>query len=246
MGKGYAIITGGSRGIGKTCAIECAAEGYDVVINYTSDRGQRAVEGVLEEIKAYGVKGIAVRANVGTFEGCKKLIDSSVEAFGPNIEILINNAGISNGKPFHEVEISQIEKTISVNLLSQLYCTRLALPYMIEQKKGWIINIASNAGIAGVEGYVDYSASKGGVITMTKALAKEVAQYNIKVNSIALGCFATDMTLDNPVENQEWVRQQTPLKKLGDLNEITILVRYLINTDFLTGQIISPNGGWTI
>lgn len=246
MAKGYAIVTGGSRGIGRTCVLECAAEGYDVVINYTSDRGKKAVDGVLEDVRALGVRGLAVRADVGTFEGCKKLVDSAVEEFGTNIEVLINNAGISNGAPFHETDIAQIERTISVNLLSQLYVTRLALPYMIEQKKGWIINISSNAGIAGVEGYVDYSASKGGVITMTKALAKEVAQFDIKVNSIAPGCFLTDMTLDNPVEAQEWCRQQTPLKRLGELNEITILVRYLLGSNFITGQTISPNGGWTI
>ena len=243
---GYAIVTGGNRGIGKACAMQLAEEGYDVVINYTSDRGHPYAEETLKELKEKGVDAISVRADVSEYEGCKKIVDKAVETFGKNITVLVNNAGIAYGKPFHEVTPDQIEKIIRTNLLSQLFCANLILPYMMEQNKGWIINISSNSGIMGVEGYVDYSASKGGSIALTKALAKEAAAYNIKVNCIAPGCFLSHIVTDSGEENMERLRLLTPLKKLGEMTDIALLVHYLVNTEFLTGQVISPNGGWTI
>jgi 3-oxoacyl-[acyl-carrier protein] reductase len=244
--SGYAIVTGSARGIGKHCAIQCAKEGYDVVLNYTSERGAKYIEETLSEVKACGVNAIVVCADLSKFEECQKFFDESVKAFGEDIEVLINNAGISVGSPFVEVEAEQMLRTINVNLMSQLYCTKLALPYMIKQRKGWIINMSSNSGIMGVEGYADYSASKGGSIAFTKAIAKEVAQYDIKVNAIAPGCFLTHMVTDSGEENMERLRQLTPLRKLGELSDMELLVHYLVNTEFLTGQVISPNGGWTI
>lgn len=245
MGE-YAIVTGGSRGIGKWCALQCAKEGYDVVINYTSDRGAKAAEETKKEIEALGVKVIAVRGDVSKYEDCKKIVDEAVATFGKDVAVLVNNAGISVGRDFTEVDIEQIERVISVNLLSQLYCARLVYPMMVARKKGWIINIASNSGIMGVEGYVDYSASKGGSIALTKALAKEAAHHGIKVNCIAPGCFASDMVMDAPQENIDFVTQSAPLKCLGDEAEMQRVVHYLITTTFTTGQVISPNGGWTI
>ena len=246
MNGEYAIITGGSRGLGKWGALQCAKEGYDVVITYHSDRGQGVVSETLKEIESYGGRAIAVRGDVSKFEDCKKVVEESVAAFGKKMTILINNAGISVMKAFHEIEPEQIDKMIGVNLLSEMYFARLILPYMMENKKGWIINLSSNAGIMGVELFADYSASKGGVIAFTKALAKEAAPYGIKVNSIAPGVFLTDMTNDSGEENVERLRQTAPLKVLGDEEEFQLLVHYLINTKFTTGQIISPNGGWTI
>lgn len=244
--EGYAIVTGGNRGIGKACAIQLAEEGYDVVINYTSDRGHPYALETVEEIKGKGVNAVAVRADVSEYEGCKKVFDEAIEAFGKNIAVLVNNAGISYGGPLHEVEPEQIERIIRTNLLSQIFCSKLVLPYMMEEKKGWIINISSNSGIMGVENFVDYSASKGGSIALTKALAKEVAEYNIKVNCIAPGCFLSHMVTDSGEENMERLRLLTPLKRLGEMTDMAILVHYLVNTEFLTGQVISPNGGWTI
>lgn len=246
--SGYAIITGSSRGIGKAAALQCAEEGYNVVLNYVSDRGAAVIDETLSEVKAKGVDAIVVRADVSTYEGCKKIIDSAVEAFGEDIEVLINNAGIIGdvALPFEQIDIEQMRKIIDTNLMSQFYITKLALPYMIKQNKGWIINIASNSGIMGVEGYLDYSASKGGVMSFSKGLAKEVAKYNIKVNAVAPGCFLTDILTDSGEENVERLRLVAPLQKLGQMEDIKLLVHYLINTEFIIGQVISPNGGWTI
>lgn len=244
--NGYAIVTGGNRGIGKACAIQLAEEGYDVFYNFTSDRGEPYADETLKELQEKGVEAAYVRADVSDWEGCKKVVDSAIEAFGTNITVLVNNAGICSGKPLYELEPEQIDRMIRTNLLSQLYCCKLVLPHMMEQKKGWIINMASNAGIMGVEKFVDYSASKGGTIALTKALAKEVAEYDIKVNAIAPGCFKSHMLTDTGEENMERRRLQTPLKKLGEMTDMALLVHYLVNTEFLTGQIISPNGGWTI
>lgn len=246
--SGYAIVTGSSRGLGKAAALQCAEEGYNVVLNYVSDRGAAHIDETLSEVKAKGVEAIVVRADVSTYEGCKKLIDSAVEAFGEDIEVLINNAGIIG--PVHlraqDLEIEQMRKVMDTNIMSQLYITKLALPYMIKQNKGWIINVASNAGIMAVEGFLDYSASKGAVITFSKGLAKEVAQYNIKVNCIAPGCFETDILTDSGPENVERLRLVAPLQRLGQMDEYRLLIHYLINTEFIIGQTISPNGGWTV
>lgn len=245
--SGYAIVTGGSRGIGRACAVACAKNGYDVVINYTSERGAKHVEESLKEIKACGVDAIAVRADVSTFEGCKKVVDTAVEKFGEDIEVLINNAGIcGDGAEFKDVPLEFIEKIMNTNLLSQLWVTKVALPYMIKQHKGWIINMSSNSGIMGVEGFCEYSASKAGSIGFTKALAKEVAKFDIKVNAIAPGCFLSHMVTDSGEENMARLTELTPLKKLGEMSDMELLVHYLINAEFITGQIISPNGGWTI
>lgn len=245
--EGYAIVTGASRGLGKAAAMQLAEDGYNVVINYVSERGQKHIRQTAEEIKAKcGVDVLVVRTDVAEYEGCKKIIDAAVEKFGEKIAILVNNAGIGVSHPFATATPEEMQRMINVNLMSQLYLSKLAYPYMAENGGGHIINVASNAGIMGVEGFIDYSASKGGVIAMTKAMAKELAGLNIQVNCIAPGCILSDLVTDSTPENIERLTNLTPLKRLGELSEMAILVHYIISSDFLTGQVISPNGGWTI
>ena len=244
---GYAIVTGGSRGLGKYAALQLAEDGYDVVINYVSERGEKQVYDTAKEIESkHNVAVLVVKADVAEYEGCKKIVDSAIEKFGTKIAVLVNNAGIGVSHPMETATPEQMQRMINVNLMLQLYMTKLVFPYMADNGGGHIINVASNAGIMGVEYFVDYSASKGGVIGMTKALAKELAGKNIQVNCIAPGCILSDLVTDSTPENIERLTQLTPLKRLGELTEMSILVHYIISSDFLTGQIISPNGGWTI
>lgn len=244
---GYAIITGASRGLGKASAMQLAEDGYNVVLNYVSERGEKHINQTAEEIKSkYGVDVLVVKADVANYENCKKIVDEAIAHLGKKIAILVNNAGIGVSHPFATATPEEMERMINVNLMSQLYCSKLVYPYMAENGGGHIINVASNAGIMGVEGFIDYSASKGGVIAMTKAMAKELSGHNIQVNCIAPGCILSDLVTDSTPENIERLTQLTPLKRLGELSEMSILVHYIISSDFLTGQVISPNGGWTI
>ena len=243
---GFAIVTGGSRGLGEGMALRLAKEGYDVVVNYVSDKSAAKADEVVREIEKYGVKGLAVQADVSDYEKCKKIVDEGVSAFGKNIAVLVNNAGIESGKSYLDITEPEYRNMINVALLGQMNCVHLVLPYMVQSNQGCIINISSVVGMMGVENQIDYAAAKGGIIGMTKAMAKEFAKYNIRVNSIAPGMIWTDMLKGTSQEGVEFLKSITPLKMIGDVGDIADCMAYIVGAKFLTGQIISPNGGLTI
>lgn len=245
--EGFAIVTGGARGIGKAIVEQLASEGYNIVINFVSDGSQAKAEALIAQIKAdYGVEGIAVQADVQYYDSCKKIVDAGVEAFGEKIAILVNNAGTDKGTPFMQNTVEQMDEMIRVNLNSQLYMSHLVLPAMTTAKAGDIINISSIGGTWGVPLHVDYCAAKGGVLGFTKAIAKEVAALGVKVNAIAPGVIMTDLVASEPEEEVAMTKAMTPMQSIGEPEEIAWAVSYLVKSDFMTGQIISPNGGLVI
>lgn len=245
--EGFSIVTGGSRGIGEAMSLQLASEGYDVVINYVSESSASRTQELVKKIEStYNVKALAVRADVSNYADCKRLVEEGVSKFGEKIAVLVNNAGIANGKSFLEITEPEYSRLIGINLTSALHCSHLVLPYMVKQGYGCIVNISSVGGIMGVANQIDYSAAKAGVIGMTKAMAKEFGPHNIRVNCIAPGMIWTDMLKESSQEAVEALKQVTPLGTIGEPKDIADCLSYVINAKFLTGQTISPNGGLTI
>lgn len=242
--EGFAIVTGGARGIGEGMCLQLASEGYKVVVNYVSEKSTPKAEAVVQKIKSdYKVEALAVRADVSDYSQCKKLIEKGITAFGEKIAVLVNNAGISMAKNFIEATVEDYTHLIGINLMGALHCTHLVLPYMVKQNYGCIVNISSIAGLTGHARIISYCTAKSGLIGMTKAMAKEFGQYKIRVNCIAPGNIMTDML---PKERYEVYKAQSPLGMIGEVKDISDCLSYIINAEFLTGQTISPNGGVVI
>lgn len=244
MEKQYAIVTGGSRGLGEGMALRLAKMGYDLVINYVSEKSRVKAERVLEEAeKTYGTKGIAVQADVSDYEQCKHLVETAVTTFGEQIGVLVNNAGIANGKSFLELQPEEYRRLINVNLVSYLNVTHLVIPYMVKNRGGCIVNTASIGGLMGVVNQVDYCAAKSGVIGFTRALAMEFGGYGIRVNAIAPGMIWTDMLKGSNQEEVVALKQAIPLGEIGEVDDIAGCMEYLVTAKYVTGQTVSPNGG---
>lgn len=243
---GFAIVTGSARGIGEALAYQTAEEGYDTVINYVSDSSAEAAQAVADKIKSeYGVGAIVVQADVSKYEECERLVQAGIDAFGDKIAVLINNAGIDDVRPYFDVPIEDENKMLTTNLNSQYYMCKVVTPYMAKQNYGNIINLSS---IAGVQGniMVGYGTTKAGVIGLTKSLARVLAPNKVIVNAIAPGMFETRLVTDAPPELREMYLQITPLGSIGTMEEMRRLAHYLLNTDFMTGQVLQPNGGLEI
>ena len=237
------IVTGGSRGIGATIVKELAKENYNVVLNYNNS--EEAAKKVQKELEDQDIKIEIFKADVSKREEVKELVKFTLEKY-ENIDILINNAGIAQEKSFMEITDEDWNKMLQVNLNSVFYCSQEVLENMIHNKKGCIINISSIWGVTGGSCEVHYSVSKAGIDGMTKALAKELAPSNIRVNSIAPGAIMTDMTSDYTEEEIRNINNQIPLGKFGETIDIARCVMWLIKDNYTTGQVISPNGGWVI
>jgi len=201
---------------------------------------------VTEEARSYGVGAITVKGDVEDYDQCKKIVQAGIDAFGDKIAVLVNNAGIASGKLFQDTEPAAFQKMIAVDLVGTMNCTHVVLPSMIAARGGCIISLSSVCGIMGVVTQADYSAAKAGVIGFTKALAKELGGYNIRVNAIAPGMIATEMVAEQNPEDVEGLKAITPLGTLGDIEDISGCMSYILSAKFLTGQIVSPNGGLTI
>jgi len=236
------IVTGGSRGIG-AAAVKELAKDNNIVLNYNNS--EEAAKKIQEELQEKGINIEIFKADVSKREEVKALVQFTLDKF-KNIDVLVNNAGIAQEKTFVDITDDDWEKMIQVNLNSVFYCTQEVLENMIHNKKGCIINISSIWGITGGSCEVHYSVAKAGIDGMTKALAKELGPSNIRVNSIAPGIIATDMSLDYTEEEIREINNQIPLGKFGEAKDIAKCVRWLIEDNYTTGQIISPNGGWVI
>lgn len=238
-----AIVTGGSRGIGAAIVKKLAKNNYNVVLNYNNS--QESARKIQEELKQENIHVEIFKADVSKREEVKELADFTLKQFG-NIDVLINNAGIDQIKPFTDITDEDWNRMIQINLNSVFYCTQEVLPTMINNKDGSIINISSIWGITGGSCEVHYSVTKAGIDGLTKALAKELGPSNIRVNSIAPGAIMTDMNKDCTEDELKEIEKEIPLGKIGKTEDIAKCVMWLIEDNYTTGQIISPNGGWVI
>ena len=238
-----AIVTGSSRGIGAEIVRMLAENGYSVMLNYnkSEDQAKHIKDELLE--KGYNVE--IFKADVSKREEVKNLVDFTIEKFN-KIDVLINNAGISQTKLFTDITDEDWNKMMKVNLNSVFYCTQEVLENMIHNKKGCIINISSIWGKEGASCEVHYSSSKAAVDGFTKALAKELGPSNIRVNSISPGLVDTDMNKNIREEDIQLIKSEIPLGRVAKPEEIAKSVKWLIDDEYVTGQIISVNGGWGI
>ncbi len=238
-----AIVTGGAKGIGKAIVESLAKKGIKVILNYNHSEEQ-----AMETKKELCNKGYEVeiyKADVSKSEEVKELVAFAKQTYG-EVDILINNAGIDKWQLFTDISNEDWEHMIQNNLNSVFYMTREVVNDMINKKSGCIINISSIWGMTGASCEVAYSVTKAGIDGLTKALAKELAPSNIRVNSIAPGCIMTDMNKGFSKEELEQIREEIPLGKIGKPEDIAKCVNWLIEDEYTTGQIISPNGGWVI
>ena len=239
--KKVALITGASRGIGRACAIELAKAGLDIVINYAGN--DEAAQKTVDDILALGVKCVKNKFNVADKDAVEAAIQESVNEFG-QIDVLVNNAGITRDGLFMRMSDVQWLDVINTNLNSAYYVTNPVSKIMIKQRSGAIVNMASISGIYGNAGQANYSTAKAGLIGFTKALAKELASRNIRVNAVAPGFIQTDMTKDLPMDK---IIERIPLKKLGQPEDIAAAVKFLaLDTNYITGQVLSVDGGLVI
>jgi 3-oxoacyl-[acyl-carrier protein] reductase len=237
------IVTGASRGIGKCIAENLAKENYNVVLNYNKSEAQ--AKKIKEDLKNQGYKIEIYKADISIREEVKKLINFTIGKF-QNVDILINNAGIAKLQMFNDITDKDWNEMINTNLNSIFYTIQETLPTMIHNKCGCIINISSIWGIVGASCEVAYSTSKAGINGLTKALAKELGPSNIRVNAIAPGIINTDMNSNIDKNIIKELKEETPLNKIGEPEDIYKCVKWLIEDNFTTGQVISPNGGYVI
>lgn len=239
-----AIVTGATRGIGKQIAIDLAKEGYHVVINYSSNE-QTALD-VKNECDAYH-ESIIYKADVSDPKQCEELVKVTVEKFG-QIDVLVNNAGITKDNLILRMKEEDYKRVISVNLDGTFYMCKYASKEMMKKRCGRIVNISSIVGEIGNIGQSNYAASKGGIIALTKSLSKELASRNILVNCIAPGFIQTDMTdvLSDEMKNK--LLEQIPLKRLGTPKDVSNMVLFLTSegSSYVTGQVLNVCGGMVI
>ena len=242
MSNKTAIVTGGTRGIGKAIVLELARSGCNVAFNYS--KSDDLANELVKEIEALGVKAVAKKADVSDFESAKEMIKEVKDEFG-QIDYLVNNAGITRDKLLAMMKESDWDDVININLKSVYNFSKAVIMTMIKQKKGKILNITSVSGIAGVAGQTNYSASKAGMIGFTKALAKEVGKAKINVNAIACGFIETDMTSELPEEYKQKMTDMTALKRFGTTDDVAKVARFLLSDDanYVTGQVLSLDGG---
>ncbi|MGU8888201.1 3-oxoacyl-[acyl-carrier-protein] reductase [Clostridium perfringens] len=237
-----AIVTGGTRGIGRAIALKLADQGANIVINYrNSDKEAEELKAILEE---KGVKVLTVKCDISNFEDSKNLMDKCKEVFG-KIDILVNNAGITKDTLIMRMKEEDFDNVIDVNLKGTFNCAKHASAIMLKQRFGKIINMTSVVGIAGNAGQVNYAASKAGVIGLTKSLAKELGSRGITVNAVAPGFINTDMTASLSEKVKEEASKNIPLKRLGDPEDVANLVGFLASdvANYITGQVINVDGG---
>jgi 3-oxoacyl-[acyl-carrier protein] reductase len=236
-----ALVTGGTRGIGLAVARSLADDGASVVV---SGRDPARLESAAKELEALGASALAVVADAAKREDADRLVEAAKERFG-RIDVLVNNAGITRDQLLVRMKDDDWDQVLDTNLRGVFLMTRAAGKLMMRQKSGRIVNISSAAGAMGNAGQVNYSAAKAGVIGLTKALARELAHWNILVNAVAPGLIETDMAAAIPAEAREALMQQVPLKRIGTAKEVAEVVRFLAGEGggYITGQVIHVNGG---
>ena len=237
------IVTGASKGIGKEISKELAKKGNTIIANY--NKSEKEIKELQKELEKQNIKIDIYKADVSKREEATNLVKYTIQKYG-KIDVLINNAGISQIKEFTQITDEDWNNMINTNLNSVFYMSQEACHNMIHNKKGCIINISSIWGITGASCEVHYSVSKAGVDALTKALAKELGPSNIRVNSIAPGIINTEMNAHLSEEEKQNIEEEIPLEKIGKAIDIERCVEWLIKDEYTTGQVISINGGWNI
>jgi 3-oxoacyl-[acyl-carrier protein] reductase len=237
-----ALVTGGSRGLGRAIALKLASLGAKVAVNYLSD--DSAAAAVAQKINSLGGDVMLVKANVAESEAVKNMVRQITDKW-EKIDILVNNAGITRDTLLPRMSDAAWDDVLNTNLRGAYLCTKFALRSMMNQTSGRIINIASLAGISGNMGQTNYSASKGGLIAFTRAVAREVGPRNITANVIAPGFFVTDMTDKLPQEAKDMVLSRIPLKRFGTPEDLAELAAFLAGekSSYITAQVICIDGG---
>ncbi|CAC9475044.1 TPA: 3-oxoacyl-[acyl-carrier-protein] reductase [Staphylococcus aureus] len=237
-----ALVTGASRGIGRSIASQLAEEGYNVAVNYAGSKEK--AEAVVEEIKAKGVDSFAIQANVADADEVKAMIKEVVSQFG-SLDVLVNNAGITRDNLLMRMKEQEWDDVIDTNLKGVFNCIQKATPQMLRQRSGAIINLSSVVGAVGNPGQANYVATKAGVIGLTKSAARELASRGITVNAVAPGFIVSDMTDALSDELKEQMLTQIPLARFGQDTDIANTVAFLASdkAKYITGQTIHVNGG---
>jgi len=240
-----AVVTGGGRGVGRAISLAYAKEGADIVVNYVSN--PKTANEVVEEINGLGRKGVAVQADVATEKGAEDVVQAAIDNFG-KIDVLVNNAGFTRPAMLHKMTEEQWDAVLGIHLKAPWLCTKIASKFMMEQQKGAIINVTSVAGLVGTVGQINYSAAKGGVITLTKSAARELARYGITVNCISLGIVATDMTekIRTDPKLSEIYMGRILLKRFAEAEDIAPSFVFFASDDarYITGQVLCVDGGY--
>jgi len=236
-----ALVTGGAQGIGRSVALLLGRNGADIVI---SDINLEKAEETANEVQAIGRKAMAMKVNVANLGEVERMVEAIIEKFG-KIDILVNNAGIARDKLILRMTEEDWDAVLDVNLKGTFNCTKAVVRYMSKQKSGKIVNIASVSGEMGNVGQTNYSASKAGVIGLTKTIAREFAQRGINVNAIAPGYIQTPMTDGLPEKVKEELRRLIPMERLGQPEDVAQAVLFLVSeaSSYITGQVLNVNGG---
>ena len=237
-----AIVTGGTRGIGRAIVKELAARGANVAFSYTKN-GELADE-VVKEVESSGRRALAFQADVSDGEAAEKMVRAVKAEFG-SLDYLVNNAGITRDKLIMMMSEEDWDAVLDTNLKGVFNVTKPAVSIMVRQRRGAILNISSISGVVGMAGQTNYSASKAGLIGFTRALAKEIAKRNITVNALALGLIETDMTGVLADEYKQKMLEQIPLGRFGTVTEIARVAAFLLSDDarYITGQVVQVDGG---
>ena len=240
--KKTVFVTGASRGIGKEVALKFAENGYDVIINYVSDKTD--VDALRKEFEEKGANSLILKADVSNEEEVKDVVEKAIEKFG-KIDVLVNNAGITKDNLLMRMSQEDFDKVIDINLKGTFLVTKAVTKYMMKKRSGSIVNLASVVGVVGNAGQCNYSASKAGIIGFTKSIAKEVASRNIRANAVAPGFIETDMTNVLSDTVKESIHNQIPLKRMGSSKEVAELIYFLGSekSSYITGQVVNIDGG---
>lgn len=236
------VVTGASRGIGKGIALALAEQGATIVVNY--NQSAEAAEAVVKALEALGAQALAVQADVSTEAGANALIETTVKTYG-KIDVLVNNAGITRDNVIMLMKTDDFDDVIQTNLRSAWLCSKAAVRSMMRKRYGRIINITSVSGIMGQAGQTNYSASKAGLIGLTKSLAREVASRGITVNAVAPGLIDTDLTESLPEDLRKQSEAVIPLGRWGSVEDVAASVAFLASdtAGYITGQVLGVDGG---
>jgi 3-oxoacyl-[acyl-carrier protein] reductase len=240
-----AVVTGGGRGVGRAISLALAAEGANVVVNYAG-RLQPAEE-VVKIIEGMGRKAIAVQADVAKWEDAQRMIDACAQTFG-SVDILINNAGISKPAMLHKLTDEVWDEVVDIQMKGPWHCIKAASKYWMEKKYGRIVNVTSVAGLVGTTGQIHYAAAKGGIVTLTKSAARELARYNVTCNCISLGIVTTEMTttLQQDEKMREIYMRRILLGRYAEPEDVAPAFVFFSSDDsrYITGQILPVDGGY--